>query len=183
MQGNFARALALTLKFEGGYADQKYDPGGATNFGITLKTLENYRSRPVSKADVKALTQREAADIYEKKYWNALHANDLPGGIDLALFDYAVHSGCPRAVRSLQAVLNITIDGILGSQTLIHVKAIPAEALVSALAQERRRLLQQLPGFAAFGRGWLARVNAIERAALACLRNPVSQTLNSTQGV
>ena len=40
---NFDRALALTLKFEGGYADNPADPGGATNMGVTRATLSRVR--------------------------------------------------------------------------------------------------------------------------------------------
>ncbi len=39
----FARCLELVLRQEGGYADHPADPGGATNFGITRKTLARWR--------------------------------------------------------------------------------------------------------------------------------------------
>ena len=44
--------------------DHPVDPGGATNLGITAATLARARGRPVSAADVAALTRAEAAAIY-----------------------------------------------------------------------------------------------------------------------
>ena len=40
MSDTFKKALAHVLAHEGGYADHPDDPGGATNFGITLATLQ-----------------------------------------------------------------------------------------------------------------------------------------------
>ena len=42
-QANFARALPLVFQYEGGYVDHLRDPGGATNLGITRKTLAAWR--------------------------------------------------------------------------------------------------------------------------------------------
>jgi hypothetical protein len=102
---NFDRALTLVLQSEGGYADDPRDPGGATNRGITRATLARWRGRPVSKAELRALGRAEAAAIYRALYWDALRGDDLPAGLDIALFDYGVNSGPARAARTLQAVL------------------------------------------------------------------------------
>ncbi len=77
---NFERALALVLKHEGGYVDHPADPGGATNRGVTRATLAAWRGRPVSKAEVRALTRLEASAIYRKNYWDAVRADELPAG-------------------------------------------------------------------------------------------------------
>ena len=61
----FARCLDHILAFEGGYADHPKDPGGATNMGITHKTLARWRKVSpwwkLSKNDVRALGRDEAA--------------------------------------------------------------------------------------------------------------------------
>ncbi len=81
----FDRALALVLDLEGGFVDHPRDPGGATNLGITRATLAKARGRPVSVVDVKALTRAEAGTIYRRLYWNAVKADELPPGLDLAV--------------------------------------------------------------------------------------------------
>ncbi len=101
---NFERALSLVLKHEGGFADHPADPGGATMMGITQATLAEWRGRPVTKDEVRALSRVEAGAIYRARYWDAVKGDDLPSGLDLAAFDYAVNSGPARAVRTIQGL-------------------------------------------------------------------------------
>lgn len=164
---SFARALAATLRFEGGYVNHPADPGGATNMGITQRTLADWRGTSVSPADVRAMTQAEAAAIYRRLYWEMVACDRLPAGVDLAVFDYAVNSGVDRASRALQKVAGATVDGIVGRDTVAAVLAMPAAKVVSALCAERRGFLRRLRIFTAFGRGWLRRIAAIEALALA----------------
>src|SRR3954447_9587673 len=97
----FANCLAFVLEEEGGYSDMPGDPGGATNMGITRATLADWRGAPVSKDDVLSLERDEAAAIYRRRYWDAIRGDELPAGLDLALFDDAVNSGPRMAVRDL----------------------------------------------------------------------------------
>lgn len=171
----FARCLAQVLEHEGGYADHRRDPGGATNMGITRKTLARWRRVSpwwkLPKAEVKALGRAEAARIYDAAYWQRVHGADLPAGLDLALFDYAVNSGPVRAIKALQAQLKVRADGWIGPLTLGALRARIAAAGVSgiivALCDGRLGFLRRLATFAVFGRGWSRRVAAIRAAALA----------------
>ncbi|MBN9344716.1 MAG: glycoside hydrolase family 108 protein [Devosia sp.] len=171
----FARCLDHVLLYEGGYADHPRDPGGATNMGITRKTLARWRSVSpwwkLPKAEVKALGRTEAGRIYDAAYWQRVHGAELPAGLDLALFDYAVNSGPARAITALQALLKVRADGWIGPLTLGALKARIAAAGVSgiivALCDGRLGFLQRLATFAVFGRGWNRRVAAIHAAALA----------------
>jgi len=181
MHDNFDAVLAVTLKFEGGYVDNKFDPGGATNMGITLKTLEQHRRRPVSKAEVMALSRAEAAEIYAKTYWHVIGGDDLPPGVDMALFDYAVNSGTSRAIRALQSALGIAPDGALGPTTLAAVKTKPVESLIRKLCAARQGFLQHLTTFRVFGRGWSARIAAVETAALHMAQTQLGQTCPQPQ--
>lgn len=171
----FARCLEFVLAQEGGYADHPGDPGGATNMGITRKTLARWREVApwwaLPKDAVRALDRDEAARIYEAEYWRAVRGDELPAGLDLALFDYAVNSGPARAAKALQAILEVAADGVIGPLTLGALRArIAAEgvaAIIVALCGGRLDFLQRLASFAMFGRGWTRRVAAIRAAALA----------------
>src|SRR5829696_5104608 len=114
----FEKAIEIVLQHEGGFVHHPRDPGGATKFGITRETLSRVRGRPVSIEDVRELTSAEAAAIYRWLYWDVVRADELPPGLDLAVFDLAVNSGPARAVRMLQNVLGVTVDGIVGPETL-----------------------------------------------------------------
>jgi lysozyme family protein len=167
---NYSACLAFTLKYEGGYVDHSSDPGGATNHGVTIATLSKWRSRAVTKAEVRALTREEAGQIYRRFYWEPCGAPRLPPGVDAVVFDWAVHSGPSRAVRALQKVLALSIDGAPGPALSRAVQKVDPVHTIHALCRERRMFLARLKGFAVFGRGWSRRVDALEKMALARAR-------------
>lgn len=178
-QTAFDGAVALVLDLEGGYVEDPRDPGGATKFGITRTTLGTARGRPVAVADVKALTRAEAAAIYRRLYWTAVEADRLPAGLDLAVFDYAVNSGPSRALRSLQAALGAPVDGRFGDVTAAAALAASPTDAIRALSRIRLAFLRSLPTWPAFGRGWMARVERVERAALAAAARPAAAPIGS----
>lgn len=155
---NFDKSLNYAFRSEGGYVDDPKDRGGATNLGVTFKVLQAYRGRPITKEDVKRLTKAEAGEIYRKQYWDAVKADDLPSGVDYFLFDFAINSGPARAVISLQRVLRVKQDGILGLLTLDKLKELDVIDVIDKLWEERLRFLKQTHGWARFGKGWNKRV-------------------------
>lgn len=169
-QEAFLACLAFTLKYEGGYVDHPADPGGATNLGVTRATLTKWRRRPVTKADVRALSRDEAAQIYRRYYWEPCGGPRLPAGVDVLVFDWAVHSGPSRAVRALQKVLGLTTDGVAGPALQEAIQIADVTRTIRALCSERRKFLARLKGFAVFGRGWSRRVDALEKTALSMAR-------------
>lgn len=179
---NFARSLATTLEFEGGFSHHPSDPGGATNMGITHRVLADWRGRAVSVADVRAMPRSEAAAIYRRLYWELCACDELPAGVDLAVFDYAVNSGVRRAMRTLQQSIGVTPDGIAGHRTVSAARRADPAGLVRVLCSRRRGFLRQLAIFSIFGRGWLRRVATVETRALslaaAAPKPPVSQPAN-----
>ncbi len=167
----FARCLDHVLEQEGGYVDHPNDPGGATKFGITHKTLARWRKVSpwwkLPKAEIKALGRPEAGQIYRSAYWTRVRGADLPPGLDLALFDYAVNSGPIRAIKALQRLLGVKADGFIGPLTLTAIRGRRASDLIAALCDARLGFLKRLATFAVFGRGWSRRVSTIRSAALA----------------
>lgn len=175
--------LAQILKHEGGYADHPADPGGATNMGITHKTLARWRGvEPwwdLPKAEVAALKRAEASAIYKALYWERCRASALPAGVDLAVFDYAVNSGPVRAIRTLQALVGVVRDGFIGPVTLAAVRKRDPRAVIEAICDQRMSFLQRLANWASFGRGWTSRVADVRATALADVKfQPASQTTN-----
>ena len=113
----FAKVLPFTLQAEGGFCDDPLDPGGATNWGITLGTLSGWRGHTCSVADIRELRATEAGAIYQAHYWAAVDGETLPGGLDLLVFDFGVNAGPETSVRLLQRMVGVTADGIMGPQT------------------------------------------------------------------
>lgn len=164
---NFAACLGAVLRWEGGWSDHPRDPGGATNMGITLATLRDWRHAPVTKADVKALTRDEAGKIYAARYWRPLAGDELPEGADLATFDYGVNSGIGRAAQDAQRVAGAEVDGKIGPKTLAAIRGMGPRAYVKALCARRMGFLRSLAIWSTFGKGWTNRVADIEARALA----------------
>ena len=161
MRPNFDGCLAFTLRAEGGFSDHPADPGGATNMGITRATLAGVRGHAVSSAEVRALTRAEAADIYRSMYWRVVRGDELPAGVDLVVFDHAVNSGPKAAIRSLQGALGFKQDAVLSRRCVIAAQGADAAALV------------RLSTWLVFRRGWTARMEALEKAALVmCAQAP-----------
>jgi lysozyme family protein len=162
----FDNRLPVVLRHEGGFVQHPRDPGGATKFGITRDTLTRSRGRRVSVDDVRNLTEAEAGGIYRRFYWDAVRGDELPPGLDLAVFDLAVNSGPSRAVRMLQSVLGIEADGLVGPSTLKAARRANAEDAIRRLTRARLGFLARLPSWPVFGRGWRRRALAIEQEAL-----------------
>lgn len=163
---NFAACLAHILASEGGYVDHPKDPGGATNMGITHTTLAEWRGRPVTKADVRALTKAEAAAIYKARYWDTVRGDDLPAGLDLVAFDAAVNSGVYRGARWLQSALGVVADGKIGPRSIAAASAADRSTAIRRAVQARKNFLLSLSTWATFGRGWSSRLTSVEASAI-----------------
>lgn len=168
----FDECVAVVLHHEGGLVDHPKDPGGITNYGISLRAARGMGEladmdgdRDVDADDIRAMTPAAAKAIYRALYWNVVRGDDLPPGVDLVVFDWAVNAGPLRAARGLQLAVGVAQDGAIGPVTLAAVRrADPVEVIrdVSAL---RLRHLKSLPTWWEFGRGWQRRVGEVRLAA------------------
>ena len=152
--------------------------------GITHKTLARWRTVSpwwdLPKSAVRDLKHGEAGQIYRALYWNLCRAGDLPPGLDLAVFDYAVNSGPDRAVRTLQATLGVVVDGQVGPLTLGAATRANAASVINAICDRRLGFLKALSTFSTFGRGWTSRVAAVRAAALAVTPATLSTSSGDT---
>lgn len=165
MNANFEKSLALVLEHEGGYVNHPKDPGGATMKGVTQAVYDAYRNmrkRPIQ--SVKFITDEELRAIYKFQYWDRVHGDFLPKGLDYAVFDFAVNSGVGRASKYLQAVLGVAQDGVIGARTLAAITS--PRKTINALCDRRMGFLRNLKTFMTFGRGWTRRVTEVRIHAL-----------------
>lgn len=166
----FSNCLAIILHHEGGYVNNPNDPGGMTNLGVTRRTWEEWTRKPADERVMRALTQPQVAPLYNARYWDLVKGDNLPAGIALCVFDFAVNAGPTRAARFLQALVGADADGKIGPATLAAVQSFVAAKGIAALIQRyqgaRRGYYLSLQTFDVFGRGWFRRVDEIEAAAL-----------------
>jgi lysozyme family protein len=167
MKGQFEVCIVRVLASEGGFVNHPEDPGGATNMGITRATLAAWRKRPVTVEEVKRLTRAEASRIYRSQYWDTIRGDELPPGVDYAVFDISVNSGPGRAAKFLQQALRVEADGVVGAKTIAAAAAVSDVKLASDICKRRLKWLSTLSTWRTFGRGWRSRVIAVEKVAVA----------------
>lgn len=164
---NFDESLEMLLLHEGGYSDHPSDPGGPTKYGITIADYRKYIKANGTAADVKAMTVAEAKTIYRARYWDAQLCDDLPPGVDYAIFDYGVNSGVGRSGKVLRRILGISDSTYqVTDQVVQAARKADAEKLVDDICSERMRFLQNLKTWSVFGKGWGRRVTEVRTAAL-----------------
>jgi lysozyme family protein len=163
---NFDACLTRLLVHEGGYINHPSDPGGPTNFGVTMNDYRKYVKPNATIADIRAMTRDVAKAIYRVRYWDAQRCDELPAGVDYAVFDYGVNSGIARSARILRRVLHLPEDeSIVTDEVLAAARESDANFVVAALCDERLHFLQSLNTWAIFGKGWSRRVAEVRAAA------------------
>ncbi len=155
----FDWALDFTFRWEGGYVNNPRDPGGETKWGISKRAHPD--------VDIATLTRDDAARIYWDTYWVEAGCEQLPRLTALAVFDFAVNSGPPAAVRSLQYALSgLVVDGVFGPKTMRAASEQPDKVLALEVNRGRMRyvtrLVRKKPDTRlVFLTGWMQRIMAV----------------------
>lgn len=165
MKSNFDQCFTLLLKSEGGYVNDPKDPGGMTNLGVTKRAWEAFVGHEVDEATMRGLTPEIVKPFYKAQYWDKTKCDDLPDGVDYAVFDLCVNSGSGKAAKVLQECVGAKPDGAIGPATLAAVQAINPIDLSSQICDNRLAFLQSLPGWANYGRGWGSRVAFVKETS------------------
>jgi len=173
MNANFDFSFEHLIKSEGGYVWDKDDAGGETNLGVTVGAWSAYLGRPIKPGEMKALTKSDVKPFYKKMYWDKVRGDDLPKGVDYAVFDFAVNAGPGRAAKFLQQSVGATPDGAIGPGTMALVaKTIPTDILQKFAQQKEafyNSLAEKNPTQQKFLKGWLSRVAHVQTAASSML--------------
>ncbi|MCT4553812.1 MAG: holin-associated N-acetylmuramidase [Pelagimonas sp.] len=122
---------------EGGYVNDPDDPGGATNYGVTIHTMRRLGldldgDGRITPEDVKRLSRDQAVQIFLQHYYHRPRIAELPQALHETVFDMYVNAG-GNAVKILQRLLNdmgerIGVDGAIGPQTINAAQRAAAKA-------------------------------------------------------
>lgn len=163
MKQNFDQCLTWLLAHEGGFVDHPNDPGGMTNKGITARVYSQWLAdtmdvdTEITEEMMRNIPDNHVEQIYREEYWNRVAGDNLPAGLDLSVFDWAVNSGVGRSARTLQKILAVKADGAIGPQTLAAVAAHDTEQLITDMYSRRQAFYERLKTFEHFGKGWTRR--------------------------
>lgn len=170
---NFLSALKDLLQHEGGFVNDADDPGGATNYGITLGYLQSQGvidgdidgDGKIDWLDVKALTVNEAAELYYHDWWLKFGYDKFEFHVARKMLDMAVNMGAPRAHKIVQKALNslgenLDVDGVLGPSSKTAIKIHDVDLLPRIREEQEkfyRGLVAKNPALEKFLKGWLNR--------------------------
>lgn len=154
----FEAAIAVVLQHEGGLSDDKNDPGGLTNYGISTTFMKANNLH----LDLKQLTKDQAKFLYYKYFWLPYHFQQLTNQeITVKLFDTTVNIGPIPAINMAQHIAQVAIDGIIGPITAGVLNAVNSDDFLSdyrlALKHYYLNLVITNPKLDIFLNGWLQR--------------------------
>lgn len=173
---SFDDCLAFVLRWEGGFVDDPDDRGGATNKGITQAVYDEWRERKhYDKRSVRDIEDGEVKQIYLEQYWKPSRCQAMDFPMSLILFDSAVNHGVGRAVKLLQEVLNVSVDGHFGPATMAaydfleecHGTNYVAVQYLKAREAFYFRIVESRPEQGKFLRGWLNRLSDLRKESKA----------------
>lgn len=171
---NFLVAFNYVLKHEGGWSDHKDDPGGATNYGISLRFLRRQqvingdldRDGDIDADDIRLVDLDVAHEIYLKEWWARHKYKHFDLSVGKRIFSFAVNMGSATAHRLAQRAcrangIELVEDGVLGPKSRAAINKIQPKEFVIALRSEAaghyRVLIERNGDFKSFERGWLRR--------------------------
>lgn len=166
---SYEKALAHTLRWEGGYSDIAEDTGGRSYQGISQKHNPKWQGWPIldklkpRHGQIYPELNKSVAEYYRKQYWDKIQAGNIKD-VKVAgfLFDYFVNSGS-HAVKAIQRIVGVTDDGIVGSKTIQAINEYKGD-LFTELKQARLAFVDSIvknnPSQGKFKSGWVNRINS-----------------------
>ncbi len=155
----FEIAIEHNKKWEGGYVNDKDDPGGATRWGIALNGIG--RVLGFRKKDIWGLTWMAAKKIYYKHYWispGIYQIAEINPGLAFAAFDCAVNQGQRRACKWIQRSVGAFPDGVIGKRTLYKLGVIDNNIALRSFMIYRAMHYSSLFKLSKYWRGWFNRL-------------------------
>jgi len=151
------------------FVNDKDDLGQATQMGISLRflkmrSLDINNDGEINVKDIKEITVEKATEIYYNYFWKPMNLEGIDNELlKLHLFDMGINAGTKTAVKILQKMLGITIDGVIGPQTIAAINAY-GERIVADYANARKvyysDVVKKNPKLVKYRKGWWRRVDS-----------------------
>ena len=172
-EGRFEYCVNIILEHEGGLSIDKRDPGGVTQWGVSLRFLRTIgldinKDGKVDEHDIIAINKPGAKEIYREFWWDKYHYNAFNElQVAAKVFDLAVNMGANASHKLLQIAINkltgesLIVDGILGPKTLYAANLQDGEELRQQLREcakyKYKNILAYNPAMEWARNGWLRR--------------------------
>lgn len=161
------------LIIEAGLIDDKDDPGGITNFGISLRFLKGITPGG-TRQDIIDMTEERARALYKSYFWDRISADNFDPALALCVFDCAINQGRGTAIKILQRSVGAKADGVFGQKTLGAVQRASGSLpqiidLLGDFMSRRAKRYGKTRNFEKYGRGWHRRLFTVYHEAITML--------------
>ena len=154
--------ITIILQNEGGYVNDPDDKGGETYRGISRVNHPEWSGwhkldaiKDKKKGFVFKELSNDVISFYKKNYYDRFRIDYLYDELlAMHVFDMCITSG--RAIKLLQEVLKVTVDGAIGNQT---IEAANANKLAASLFIAKRKEYYTSLNQPKYINGWLNRVD------------------------
>lgn len=173
---HFNKAIIHTLASEGGYVNDSNDPGGATNWGVSIRFLKSAgdydkdgwldgdidHDGDVDINDIKKMTKEEAVDIYKMHFWDKYKYENIQNyDVAARIFDMTVNMGARQAAKLAQRAAGASADGVLGPKSFGAINKKRPDEMMRELRFQHVKfyldLMERRPKFTKYKNGWLRR--------------------------
>lgn len=182
MEERFMKMFKASMKYEvgnlvNGYVKDPDDMGGETVYGITRKGFPKLKvwasldklNGIVAKRGYK-IPQDEMEEI-ERVYYTNFYKKANIGAFDdealaMQVFDWSINSGVSRAVKTLQTIMHITVDGVCGKQTVTTANVRHTKSVREDYRKARIAFYQNIStkgNNKKFLKGWIKRANECDK--------------------
>lgn len=171
---NFDKSIVVILRHEGGWVNNPADPGGETNYGISMLMVRREGMTPqqlgipnFDPGSMKLMTVDTAKAIYKTIFWDKPgYQKIIDDNVATKIFDCAVNCGPGRSHGMAQKAANrlgqkLIVDGNLGPKSLAGINACDPKQFLAAMAIEMLSYYQSIivvhPTLAVFIKNWTKR--------------------------
>jgi lysozyme family protein len=167
---NYDQAFIIVVGIEGGLSLDPNDrgnwTGGAVGSGQLKGTKYGVSAMAYPNEDIANLTIDRAKLLFKQDYWDRVSGDDIPAVIAFGMFDAAVNEGVGGSIKLVQKALGVTVDGVLGPQTLARLNAANVGVFSRTFAIERIVAYSSMVLWHADGDGWVGRVLDVYRQSI-----------------
>lgn len=154
----------ILAKWEGGFVNDPADRGGATNKGVTLATFKAFYGSNKTADDLKRITDDQYNHILKVGYWDKCKADEIKNqSVANFIVDFAYNAGNITAIKKMQKILKVVVDGKCGPKTISALNAYDQKKFFEEYRQARvgyyNAIVKNNPSQSKFLKGWLRRTN------------------------
>lgn len=149
-------------RWEGGYANDPDDTGGATNIGVTLATFRQFYGADKTEADLRRMTAEQWRHIMKSGFWDKCWGDQIHNqSVAEIIVDWCVNSGTGM-LKKVQGMVGTKADGVMGPKTLAAINTYNQQKLhfmvKAARAEHYAAITRNRSANLKFYDGWMNRL-------------------------